>query len=172
MTYDVWHGLPVLYVRIGITSERPTTPPSRQAGFWDYEAGILYISNLDQTWVEVGGSSGGALPTGAFIVTYGTFDYTQSSPFALRTVGSGEVVREVRISVETVFDGGMELSVGNAGFSERLMAVAQNDPETIGMYTTSPEYNYTGGGTVNLYLSSSGATQGSGRIVLTTYSTS
>lgn len=163
MAYDAWHALSILYMRIGLTADKPTRPPSRQAAFWDTEAGILYISDENQTWISITGSS--PIPSGTIIVTTIDIAFDTTTPLLLRSAQVSETAKQVTLSIDTAFDGGQTYSVGNAGFANRLMATTQNDLTEVGVYATEPNYIYTGGGLINVYRTGSG-TVGAGRLTL------
>lgn len=113
------------------------------------------------------GATGPAGPPGAAAVEV-AFAYGDATPVALTTALSGKLVYGVQIHIRVPFNGtGAALTVGDAGDTERLMAAADNDPASVGSYTTTPAYAY--GSDTGLTLSitpGAGASQGAGVLVL------
>lgn len=93
------------------------------------------------------------------------FNYATSGPLALRTVGVDEKVVRCKIIIDTVFDASTTLHVGEMGGTSRLMSVTENDPFSLGLNVTEPEYIYAGGEIINLYITTT-ATSGAGRVCL------
>lgn len=95
------------------------------------------------------------------------FDYSTSSPLALRTANVNENIIECKIIIDVLFNDATSLHVGEMGGTSRLMAVSENDPLSVGVNVTEPEYVYSGGEIINLYITTS-ATAGAGRVRLIT----
>lgn len=96
------------------------------------------------------------------------FSYGDATPVSVTTALAGKLVYGVQIHIHVPFDGSAAaLTVGDAGDTDRLMAAADNDPTTVGSYTTTPAYAY--GSDTGLTLSitpGAGASQGAGILVL------
>lgn len=94
------------------------------------------------------------------------FTYLTSSPLALRLLTSAALATAVRLIIDTAFDGTVSLTVGEMGNTSRLMSASQNVPSVVGSYDVTPDYQYSGGEEIRLYLSVAGSTQGAGRVLL------
>ncbi len=96
------------------------------------------------------------------------FSFGDASPEFIVTVPAGKTVYEVRIDINTPFDGvGAALEVGDTGTPDQLMTAAQNDPSLQGSYISSPAFVYVATTQVKLSITpGAGATQGSGVLVL------
>ncbi len=68
-----------------------------------------------------------------------------------------------------VFDGTPTLTVGDIGDTARLMDNDSLDLATVGTYASTPSFQYTGGGDVEIFVSfsASGATQGTATVTIT-----
>ena len=96
------------------------------------------------------------------------FGFGDSTPDLIVMANAGDVVYEVEIVIMTPFDGtGAALTIGDSAQNDRLMQSTQNDPTTHATYSASPDYRYTAGTPINLYISpGAGATQGAGFILI------
>lgn len=94
------------------------------------------------------------------------FDWESSSPVELGEAIEGEHILSCQIIVDEAFDGTVTLSVGEPGGVGRLMGTGQNDPYEVGEYINHPNYTYPGDSTLHLYITSSGASQGAGRVII------
>ena len=101
-------------------------------------------------------------------VTQYAFSYGDASPALIVTIPAGKIVYGVSINISVPFDGiGASLQIGDAGVADRLMTASQNEPSTVGAYSTSPSYLYGTATQLNLSITpGAGATQGSGLIIL------
>lgn len=95
------------------------------------------------------------------------FDYTTASPLALGNVDTGEHVHVCKVLIDIPFNDTASLTVGEPGAVERLMPASLVDLAEAGQYVNTPEYTYPGPTSLHLYLSTTGCTQGAGRIILT-----
>lgn len=112
-----------------------------------------------------GGGNEQALIESELLETIVPFTFATTNPMTIRVVEINEYAVGVKLYIDTVFDGTVTLSIGEAGSIERLMAVVDNDPASAGVYETEPGYEYPASTTVRLYLSVTGATQGAGRVL-------
>jgi len=126
----------------------------------------------EETIVEVSspGPQGRRGETGA---TGGTlapinFSYGDATPKLLYTPTDNVVIDLAQIVLRTVFDGvGASLSVGTMADHESVISLNSNDPYEAATYETSPEKQLSSGESLYLFITSgTGATQGSGQIVL------
>ncbi|NBC34077.1 MAG: hypothetical protein GVY13_15495 [Alphaproteobacteria bacterium] len=98
------------------------------------------------------------------------FAWGDASPKPLLTVPAGTRVLTVRLIVDSAFDGaGAALAVGDAGEPDRLLAAAENDPSTPGIYAAHPAALYGAETALALTITSgAGTSQGAGAVIVTT----
>jgi hypothetical protein len=96
------------------------------------------------------------------------FSWGDATPRIIHTMTKTQRVWEVRLSIETVFDGtGPSLQIGDAGDPGRLMGATQNDPLSLAIYSSSPGAECVAGSDILLTITpGGGASQGSGHIQL------
>jgi hypothetical protein len=96
------------------------------------------------------------------------FAWGDATPAPIFTVPGDKLVYRVEIHISVGFDGASpELTVGDAGDTDRLMAAAQNDPTTPGTYATHPSHRYGADTAVSLGITpGAGATAGRGLVTL------
>lgn len=94
------------------------------------------------------------------------FTHLTASPVELGDVEAGDHIHACKVFIDTPFDGVASLSVGEPGAPGRLIDASMIDPKEAGLYEAWPEYTYAGPASIHLYLSKSGVTQGSGRVIL------
>ncbi len=149
----------------------------------------LYLATQAGTWEEVllrrnaftdGFSAGfqGIATGGVVIINEGggasagvnaeeiEFAYNGSFPIDIVEVEPDALILEIRLIIESAFNGMGSFTVGDPADSDRLMLTSENAPGTVGIYSTNPDYRYLVTNTVRLYSSMTGATQGSGRLVM------
>ncbi len=132
------------------------------------------VRSISTTWEKsdwsdwVSAAPGTSLPDGitTLRVAKASFAYNTSSPLLVTNVAANAHIVEVRLLIDTAFNGTVSLTIGEPGATSRLMAASENDPTEIGSYQTTPDYTYPGAADINLYLSAAGATQGAGRVIL------
>lgn len=95
-----------------------------------------------------------------------SFNYSSGASSLIWNAESGDIVFEVKLLISQVFDGTVTISVGEAGFTQRLMRTTENDPYELGVYSVQPVYTYTGNTAVLLYLNVTGSTQGQGKVIV------
>lgn len=83
----------------------------------------------------------------------------------LLTVPALATITSVRLHIETAFDVATTVTLGDDSDNARLLSSDGNNPQEVGIYQTSPDYEYSGATTLKLFIAS-GATTGAGRIVL------
>lgn len=94
------------------------------------------------------------------------FDHTSTSPVHIYNSVLNETVEEVQINIDTAFDGTVSITVGESGTLNRLVSSTDLDPYTVGIYTVPVEYTYTVATNVQLYITKSLTTQGSGKVII------
>lgn len=106
-------------------------------------------------------------PTGPDSIVSVNFAYNEVSP-AVITVLAGVSVIDVRVIIDTVFDGvGASISVGDGADNSILMTSAQNDPTAVGTYSATPNKFYASETVVGLYFSpGDSAHSGAGRFLI------
>lgn len=85
---------------------------------------------------------------------------------AIGTVQPGVRVDRVAVVIDEAFDGGTQLTVGDAEAQARLMAAAENDPGVAGKYTADVDHEYSAETTINLYLAAGTPVTGSGQVII------
>lgn len=127
---------------------------------YDGQAGKSLIVNSAEDGLEFG------VAQSTMSVLVSEFDWESSSPVELGEAIEGEHILSCQIIVDEAFDGTVTLSVGEPGGVGRLMGTGQNDPYEVGEYINHPNYTYPGDSTLHLYITSSGASQGAGRVII------
>lgn len=96
------------------------------------------------------------------------FDYGDATPKPIYLIDADIVIIEARIIILTEFDDATAtLSLGDAGDVNRLIATTDNRPYEIGSYKTDPGTKYGSATQINLLITPSTSTQGSGLVVIT-----
>lgn len=108
----------------------------------------------------------GASGTGAALEI--PFAYGDATPKFITTAASGKLVYEASVLITETFNGaGAALVIGDAGIADRLLAATENDPGTLGTYTTHPNIVYLVDTVINLTITpGAGASQGAGLLTL------
>lgn len=96
------------------------------------------------------------------------FSYGDATPRTIYTAIKTQRIWQVILSIDVAFNGSLpSITLGDNGDLDRLMASNQNDPLTIGVYSTSPAYEYAEGSAILLSITpGGGASAGSGKIQL------
>lgn len=96
------------------------------------------------------------------------FDYTSSSPLTLYNASSGNIIYEITIFIETIFDDATTtISAGTAADNEALLAEAEVLPGVQGGYSYKINYRVTTAETFSLFLNAGTSTQGAGHVTIT-----
>lgn len=97
------------------------------------------------------------------------FSFGDATPDTIYTTDSAGTVVNVRLIVDTAFDGaGASISLGTTTDPDLLLDEAENDPSVASEYESTPDVVLTSGTAVRLSITpGAGATQGAGRILLT-----
>jgi hypothetical protein len=140
-------------------------------GFVSSEIGLLALQLDDYSyWVLTSITPTWELVGGADILTklVSTFDFNDvgGGSKSLGTIKSGQVVGEVALKILTSFDGGTQITIGDAAAQGRLMTIAQNSPADVEDYENDPNYQYTSQTELFVYFPGGIPTQGSGLIIV------
>jgi hypothetical protein len=143
-----------------------TTEIIVRAGSGTAVSQVVYQTVLNQALLIPGppgpvGPPGGAVPTLAFA-------YGDAAPVLIETILAGQRLTEVRLSVETAFNGaGAKLSVGTSLDHNAFADEAVVDPTTVAVYEFSPQTVFLVDTPVYLYITpGSGASAGKGSVIL------
>ena len=104
----------------------------------------------------------GDLGTDALILDFSFADFP--GPIKIGTVRSGHVVRNTVVRIDTAFDGGSEMTVGDMLAQARLQAVSDNQPEFVNHWNVNNAYEYTTTTDIYLFFPNGTPAQGVGRI--------
>ena len=117
---------------------------------------IIPAANLPPTTVQ-----------GEFDYVY-NFAYGDATPAVLNTVAVGDMVTEILVCITTAFNGtGASLAVGYSGSPTILMDTIENDPATLGEYSTTPAWLVATQKQLTLTITAgAGATAGAGKIII------
>jgi hypothetical protein len=98
-----------------------------------------------------------------------SFAFGDASPVNVIIAQAAQLIESVRILILTPFDGvGATLEVGDTGQSDRLLSQSQVNPAIAATYESNPNYTYGSTTQIKLTINSgTGATQGSGLLVIT-----
>ena len=123
-----------------------------------------YVRTLDNTWVKIADkdSSETDAQTVEIEITHET-DITD----VIYTVSGGSRVTFVTVTVTEQFNGlNPTFSVGDADDNARLMTEDQNDLTSLGAYSTTPSYIYSGSQDVDITFTFDAANSTSGKAVI------
>lgn len=76
------------------------------------------------------------------------------------------VIPEVVLIINSVFDGGLEITVGDIVAQGRLMVVADNKPGTAARYKNDTDYQYSIRTELFVFFPSGTPTTGNGRVIV------
>lgn len=126
----------------------------------------LHLTELVMASVVVGppgpvGPPGGSLPTL-------TFSYGDATPSLIATLTAGSRPFNVRLSIETPFNGaGAQLSVGTLLNPNLLVPAADIDPAVAAVFEFSPQTLFLSDTAVYLFITpGSGASAGAGNVII------
>ena len=98
---------------------------------------------------------------------YASFSFADVTPggsILLGIVPAGTAVEENALVVGTPFDGGVEISVGDAAATARLMTKHQNDPSISNDYKRDVDFRYTADTEIYVYFISGTPTVGTAEV--------
>jgi hypothetical protein len=143
-----------------------TTEIIVRAGSGTAVSQVVYQTVLNQALLIAGppgpvGPPGGAVPTLAF-------SYGDATPELVATLLAGQRLVEVRLSVETAFNGsGARLSVGTTADHNAFADESVVDPTTAAVFEFSPQTVFLVDTPVYLFITpGSGASAGKGSVIL------
>lgn len=122
-----------------------------------------YIRTLDNIWVKVADKDSSESDAQTVEIE---IDHTSTSD-TIYTVSGGSRVTFVTVTVTEQFNGlNPTLSVGDADDNARLMTDDQNDLTSLGAYSTTPSYIYSGSQDVDITFTFDAANSTSGKAVI------
>lgn len=122
-----------------------------------------FIRTLDNQWVKVADKDSSESDAQTVEIE---IDHTSTSD-VIYTVSGGSRVTFVTVTVTEQFNGlNPTISVGDADDNARLMTEDQNDLTSLGVYSTTPSYIYSGGQDVNITFTFNAANSTSGKAVI------
>ena len=131
---------------------------------WTQDDQKLWRLDAGDVWVEVPvGSSGSA----SKVEKSFTFADYSSGNVLIGSVPVGRTVQSVMLFIDVAFNNGVKFTLGDAGGVARFLALIDNDPARIEMYSSDSGYTYGSDTDVRLYMSGGvPPTVGSGRVVV------
>lgn len=78
----------------------------------------------------------------------------------------GHIVEHAVVRITSPFDGGTQITVGDAVAQGRLQVISDNDPLTAGEYRTSPNYEYLVDTEIKVFFSAGSPTTGAGKVII------
>lgn len=78
----------------------------------------------------------------------------------------GSYVPLVALEITEEFDGGVQITIGDASAQGRLMTIAQNDPGHVDCYKSDPDYQYETQTELFVFFPSGNPTQGTGKVIV------
>jgi len=87
-------------------------------------------------------------------------------PVLVGVIPATHVVRDTVVEIQSPFDGGVTITVGDAVAQGRLQTVADNRPQRIDYYNVNNVYEYSVDTEVYVYFPSGTPTQGRARVVI------
>jgi hypothetical protein len=94
------------------------------------------------------------------------FDHTMSGSVLIGEVPSGAIITDVTVIILNSFGALAEISVGDAGNSNSLMATSDNLPSMIGSYSTEPAIRYSGVTPLSIRVTPNGSSVGNGLVTI------
>jgi len=95
------------------------------------------------------------------------FDFNDiAAGFKLIGSISGKRILRVALIINTIFDGGLQITIGDSAAQARLMVIADNSPDSSNVYVTEPDEYYSTVTNLNLYFPIGNPTVGSGTAVI------
>lgn len=93
------------------------------------------------------------------------FDFSSSSPIDLKSLVNGDIIREIKINIETAFNGGASLTCGFPTDPDELVESGEVDMTTVDEFVFTPLRTSTTSEDLKLYLSGT-LTVGAGFILI------
>lgn len=158
-----YEDTPALLVRFGMSADRPTDPPDKSCLFWDMQTGKLWAVNDSMVWVNINPTPVYTGESHIRIAAVATSIYPSALMWAVPSLGA--FIYEARLVIDSGYDVGITLSVGDSGDNNRLIPSGAINAQTPGTYKTNPLHQYAAGAGINIYCSAS-PTTGSGTLYL------
>lgn len=150
---DFYYDAPKLFTRMGMSFERPSTPPDLQAMFWAVDTRKLYAVNAEMQWYEINPDREGQYHVNITSLTVTA--YPSGVIFAIPPLGA--YIHEMAVVVSQAFDPGITVTIGDNADVDRLAETGDIDLQVVGKYLFSPQHQYSAGSFVQAYLSGSSA---------------
>ncbi len=93
-------------------------------------------------------------------------NYNDSSPVLLGNISSGTKTIITTFEVDTAFDGNAIITVGTSSDNSLLMSDSYAEIEVAGSYQTTGLFEFASDTSLNIYVTQGGATQGSGKVLV------
>jgi hypothetical protein len=109
--------------------------------------------------LDGGGVTGGVTLTSEFDITEVDFTYESATSIVVRTVTSGDRIKQTGIAISQAFDDpAASASIGHTGGQAGLLASCPLT--TTDVFTATPNTKYYGADTITLYVTAGASTQG------------
>lgn len=138
----------------------PSTPVAGE-WFWRSDTNTLYRrDNTNTSWVSVSAQqAAGALE--------GFFQWSDTpGPVLIGEIPTGSLIEKTVLEVQTPFNNGVDVTVGESSAQARLMATTDNRLNKAGSYLAENDYLCSSAMTVMVYFSGTTPTVGIGRVVI------
>lgn len=123
-----------------------------------------YIRTLENSWVKIADKDSSDTDAQTIEIE---IDHESDANDVIYTVSGGSRVTFVTVTVTEQFNGVNPLiSIGDADDSARLMTNDQNDLKSLGAYSTTPSYIYSGSADVDITFTFDAANSTSGKAVI------
>jgi hypothetical protein len=138
----------------------PTSPVAGE-WFWRSDTNVLYRRDDTNTaWVSVSTQA-------AVGFLEGFFQWSDTpGPVTIGIVPAGSLVEKTVLEVQTAFDNGVDVTVGETSAQARLMAAADSRLTKTRSYMVENDYLCPTAMTVKVYFSGTTPTVGVGRVIL------
>lgn len=87
-------------------------------------------------------------------------------PISLGFVAAGHLVNKTIIDIESPFDGGTQITVGDSVAQARLQAIGDNFPEYANFYEVNNSYEYDTTTEIFVFFPAGTPTTGNGRVII------
>jgi hypothetical protein len=124
------------------------------------QGGVIVRISLERAFFTTGGVN----PTGAIQASFSSGD--APGPVTIGKVPAGSTIEKTILEVQTPFDVGVQVSVGEATAMARLMAVTDNRLDVTESFRAENDYLCPSDMTVKVFFSGTAPTTGIGRVVV------
>ena len=138
----------------------PSTPVAGE-WFWRSDTNVLYRrDDTNTTWISVSS-------TAAAGFLEGFFQWSDTpGPVTVGIVPAGRLIEKTVLEVQTAFNNGVDVTVGETSAQARLMAAADSRLNKTRSYMVENDYLCPTAMTVNVYFSGTTPTVGVGRVIV------